>query len=113
MQSVTVAPVAVIPAYQRKGIGGLLIQHGLEQLQGRGGGIVIVVGHPEYYPRFGFSTALAKSFESPFPVEALMAMELRRVPSMESKARWFIHQRSDFEPRVPVAGSAPTARDKV
>jgi putative acetyltransferase len=45
-------------------------------LQDRGERIVIVLGHPEYYPRFGFSTAKAKSLESPFPPEAFMAMEL-------------------------------------
>jgi putative acetyltransferase len=75
--AVALAPVAVLPSHQREGIGGLLIQHGLELLRGRDESIVIVVGHPDYYPRFGFSTALAKSLASPFPPEAFMAMELR------------------------------------
>jgi putative acetyltransferase len=74
--AVSLAPVAVLPEYQRKGIGSLLIQHGLQLLQARGERIVIVLGHPEYYPRFGFSTAKASSIESPFPPEAFMAMEL-------------------------------------
>ena len=76
--AVALAPVAVLPRHQRKGIGSLLIQHGLELLRGRGERIVIVVGHPDYYPRFGFSTDRAKSLESPFPSEAFMAMELCR-----------------------------------
>lgn len=74
--AVALAPVAVLPEYQRKGIGGLLVRRGLELLRDRGEGIVIVVGHPAYYPRFGFSTDAARWLESPFPREAFMAMEL-------------------------------------
>ena len=74
--AVALAPLAVLPEYQRKGIGGLLIQRGLEVLRDRGERIVIVVGHPGYYPKFGFSTDAAKELESPFPREAFMAMEL-------------------------------------
>jgi putative acetyltransferase len=45
-------------------------------LRGRGERIVIVVGHPDYYPRFGFSSEKARNLESPFPPEAFMAIEL-------------------------------------
>ena len=76
VSAVALAPVAVLPEHQRKGIGSLLIQRGLELLRDRREKIVIVLGHPEYYPRFGFSTGAAKSLESPFPREAFMAMEL-------------------------------------
>jgi putative acetyltransferase len=54
MAAVALAPVAVLPDHQRKGIGQRLIVHGLELLKDRGEQIVIVVGHPDYYPRFGF-----------------------------------------------------------
>jgi putative acetyltransferase len=74
--AVALAPVAVLPEHQRRGIGGLLIRHGLELLRDRGERIVIVVGHPDYYPRFGFSPEKAKALKSPFPPEAFMAMEL-------------------------------------
>ena len=74
--AVALAPVAVLPQHQRKGIGGLLIQHGLGWLRSLGERIVIVVGHHDYYPRFGFSADKARMLESPFPPEAFMAMEL-------------------------------------
>src|SRR5260370_27683850 len=74
--AVALAPVAVLPEHQRKGIGGRLIRYGLELLRCRGEKIVIVVGHPDYYPRFGFSREKAHSLESPFPAEAFMAVLL-------------------------------------
>ena len=74
--AVALAPVAVLPEFQRKGIGGRLIEHGLALLKMQGEQIVIVLGHPAYYPRFGFSTAKAALLESPFPREAFMALEI-------------------------------------
>jgi putative acetyltransferase len=76
VSAVALAPVAVDPAHQRQGIGSRLIQRGLELLRNQGEKIVIVVGHPAYYPRFGFSTLSAEGLESPFPREAFMALEL-------------------------------------
>lgn len=76
VDAVALAPVAVAPASQRQGIGSRLVQSGLASLRERGERIVIVVGHPAYYPRFGFSHALAAALSSPFPAEAFMALEL-------------------------------------
>ena len=76
VSAVALAPVAVLPEYQRRGIGGLLIRHGLQLLRDRGEKIVIVAGHPAYYPRFGFSPDKASLLASPFPAEAFMALEL-------------------------------------
>ncbi len=70
------APVAVLPTRQRRRVGENLIRAGLDVLRGREERIVIVLGHPGYYPRFGFSSAAASLIESPFPPEAFMAMEL-------------------------------------
>jgi putative acetyltransferase len=74
--AVALAPVAVLAEFQRKGIGQRLIEHGLDVLRSQGERIVIVVGHPGYYPRFGFSTDKAALLEAPFPREAFMAVEL-------------------------------------
>lgn len=74
--AVALAPVAVLPEHQRCGIGGRLIRYGLDWLRDRGERIVIVVGHPAYYPRFGFSMEKARPLESPFSGDSFMAMEL-------------------------------------
>jgi putative acetyltransferase len=51
------APMAVRPDRQRQGIGSQLVRRGLDILRTRGCPFVVVVGHPEYYPRFGFEPA--------------------------------------------------------
>jgi len=76
IRAVALAPIAVLPEYQRKGIGSRLVESRLALLRNRGERIVIVVGHPVYYPRFGFSNEKAAALESPFPAEAFMALEL-------------------------------------
>src|SRR5580693_1298370 len=76
MSAVALAPLAVLPEHQRRGVGGQLVRHGLDWLRERGEQVVIVLGHPAYYPRFGFSSDRARSLAGPFPAEALMALEL-------------------------------------
>jgi putative acetyltransferase len=51
------APMAVVPDRQRQGIGSQLVRRGLDDLRERGCPFVVVVGHPTYYPRFGFEPA--------------------------------------------------------
>jgi putative acetyltransferase len=74
--SVSLAPMAVLPSHQRRGIGGELINRGLDELCSMEEKVVLVLGHEHYYPRFGFSSAAARNLSSPFPPEAFMALEL-------------------------------------
>jgi putative acetyltransferase len=66
----------VRPERQGRGIGSALIRRGLELCRERGRSIVVVVGDPAYYRRFGFSPEAARNLRAPFSGEAFMAMEL-------------------------------------
>lgn len=57
VQGMGLAPMAVLPERQRQGIGSLLVQAGIDALHKRGCPFIIVLGHPGYYPRFGFVPA--------------------------------------------------------
>ena len=73
------APIAVAPEYQRRGIGSALVRRGLEMLNERGCPFVIVLGHPGFYPRFGFRRASALGLSCQLdgiPDEALMVLIL-------------------------------------
>ena len=74
------APMAVLPDRQRQGIGSQLVRRGLEILRERGCPFVVVVGHPEYYPRFGFEPASKHGLRSQWervPDEAFMVVVLK------------------------------------
>src|SRR5262245_5395759 len=57
LNNMGLAPMAVLPAHQRRGIGSALVRAGLEECRRLGCDAVIVLGHAEYYPRFGFRRA--------------------------------------------------------
>jgi putative acetyltransferase len=56
-RALALGPLAVLPERQRSGLGSLLVRAGLVACRERGEGVVFVLGHPEYYPRFGFRPA--------------------------------------------------------
>ncbi len=62
------APLGVLQAFQRQGVGGLLVHRGLQLLVERGVDLVFVLGHPSYYPRFGFQPAGPLGLEAPYPI---------------------------------------------
>ena len=75
--ALALAPMAVLPEHQRQGIGSQLIRRGLDICRERGHRIVVVLGHPDFYRRFGFSSELARLLDSTFSGQAsFMAMEL-------------------------------------
>jgi putative acetyltransferase len=57
LQGMGLAPLAVRPEFQNQGIGSILCKAGLEEMQTSGTPFVVVLGHPQYYPRFGFEPA--------------------------------------------------------
>ena len=63
------APLAVIPEVQWQGIGGKLIAEGLRVLSDSGVELVFVLGHPDYYPRYGFKPARILGFDAPYPIQ--------------------------------------------
>jgi putative acetyltransferase len=74
--ALALAPLAVLPARQRQGVGSRLVREGLRVGAAAGHRIVVVLGHPDYYPRFGFSAQLAERLKAPFSGPAFMALEL-------------------------------------
>jgi len=70
------APLAVIPASQGRGVGTLLIEEGLNRMRAKGFDLVLVLGEPGYYGRFGFSTALAHRFKTLYDGPYLQALAL-------------------------------------
>jgi putative acetyltransferase len=75
--AVCLAPVAVAPSHQRRGIGSALIEASLAQLHEAGHGAVFLMGHPSYYPRFGFRPARDFNVHYEDDRDAFMAIELR------------------------------------
>jgi predicted N-acetyltransferase YhbS len=76
--AVLLAPLAVHPDYQNAGVGSRLVREGLERAHALGEHIALVLGHPIYYSRFGFSEALQRGIRAPHdvPSEAWMVVEL-------------------------------------
>ena len=77
-QTLALAPLAVRPEYQNQGVGRALVYHGLTLAAQMGYGSVIVMGHADYYPKFGFKPAHSFAINVSFdcPAECLMAIEL-------------------------------------
>ena len=76
------APLAIVPDAQRRGLGGKLIETGLVHLSETGTDLVFVLGHPDYYPRFGFEPAGQYGLLAPYPIadehaDAWMVQALR------------------------------------
>ena len=78
MRIAGLGPLAVSPARQRSGIGSQLVQAGLDACRENGFAAAVVVGHPEYYPRFGFrpGSHFGVGCEFDVPDDVFMVIEL-------------------------------------
>ncbi|HEU6441563.1 MAG TPA: N-acetyltransferase [Microvirga sp.] len=76
LKGCALAPLAVAPAFQRKGVGSTLVRYGLGRLRDDGYSLVLVLGDPDYYARFGFTPALATRLKTPYDGPYLQALAL-------------------------------------
>lgn len=91
-QVLALGPISVVPRLQRQRIGSLLVREGLRRADLLGEPLVLLLGHPEYYPRFGFVRASTLGIEPPdddIPDEAWMAIPLSAYdPELKGRVTW-------------------------
>jgi putative acetyltransferase len=75
--AVALAPLAVMPAYRRSGVGEALVAAAIDEMRRAGALLMFVLGEPGYYERFGFAAASAEGFDSPYAGPYFMALELQ------------------------------------
>ena len=94
IRAMGLAPMAVLPDRQRTGIGSALVRAGLAECARRGVEAVFVVGHPPYYPRFGFMPASTFGIACEFDVDddAFMVIELVANALKETKGTVYFHE---------------------
>jgi putative acetyltransferase len=100
MEGLALAPIAVLPAFQRLGVGSALVSAGLERCRAMGHTRVLVLGDPDYYSRFGFVPASEYGVVPEFdaPPESFMALEL--VPGAFAGAAGVVRYGHEFEDLV-------------
>ena len=85
--AVALGPIAVVPDRQRAGLGGAVIRAGLEATRARGERLILVLGHPAYYPRFGFDPTVAERIAAAWSGLPWMGMDLHGDP-IRGRARY-------------------------
>ena len=95
--SLALAPMAVLPEHQRKGLGGRLVREGLARAAGLGHRSVIVLGHEAYYPRFGFQPASKWNIRPPFEVPDSVFMALELTPGALTNVQGTVQYPKEFE----------------
>ncbi|MDY0811892.1 N-acetyltransferase [Kitasatospora purpeofusca] len=90
--ALAMAPVSVHPDHQRSGAGSALVRAGLDAARARGERFVILLGHPSYYPRFGFGRAsehgIALTVDAPDEAWMALSLDPARHPLPSGTARW-------------------------
>jgi predicted N-acetyltransferase YhbS len=91
LETLTFGPVSVQPELQKHGFGTKIIRHGLDRARELGFGAVIIIGHPEYYPRFGFKPA--SGFKLTLPdgsaIDPFMALEIKKGYLGTDGGKWY------------------------
>jgi putative acetyltransferase len=88
LRATALAPLAVAPDRQNQGVGQELVRHAIGRLRDRGHDLILVLGHPAYYSRFGFSAVRAKLLDAPYAGPSFMALELE--PGKLGTSRWSV-----------------------
>ncbi|MBX9448917.1 MAG: N-acetyltransferase [Taibaiella sp.] len=96
-ESLALAPMAVRPEFQRRGIGAELIRNGLHHARVSGFTSVIVLGHELYYPKFGFTPAERWNISPPYDVPARFFMALELVPDGLTGVRGLVRYPEAFD----------------
>ncbi|MGE0750758.1 MAG: GNAT family N-acetyltransferase [Variibacter sp.] len=76
LRALALAPMAVVPERQRQGVGTALVRASIDAARTAKADVIVVLGHPDFYPRFGFSAARAVKLAAPFSGDAFMVLEL-------------------------------------
>jgi|SRR5690606_19955883 len=96
-ESLALAPMAVLEDYQKQGIGGALIREGLQRAKELGFTSVIVLGHENYYPKFGFQPAVKWNIKAPFEVASEVFMAIELVPNALQHISGTVQYPKEFE----------------
>lgn len=103
--SLALAPVSVLPEYQSKGIGGMLIRQVHEKAKRLGYKSVVLLGHEEYYPKFGYKQADKYGIELPFDVPKENCMALELIENGLSGVKGIVEPRRIYSIRNPDYGA--------
>ena len=95
-ESLALAPIAVLPDFQKQGIGSALIREGLKKATEKGFSSVVVLGHEKYCPRFGFKPASSWNIRPPFQVPENVFMALELQPGSLENVSGVVHYSTPF-----------------
>lgn len=95
-ESLALAPMAVLPDFQNQGIGSSLVREGLKKAEEKGFSSVVVLGHENYYPRFGFKPASLWKIRPPFQVPDNVFMVLELEPESLENVSGVVHFPTPF-----------------
>lgn len=94
--SLSVAPLAVLPEYQNRGIGGMLLKEAHKKAAALGYGTAVLLGHADYYPRFGYCKAADYGIRFPFDVPSEYCQVIELIPDALNKTKGIVRYPAIF-----------------